>query len=562
MPSIRPKHHSTISASTAHFVPLRLRHGSEAAPMTDSIKVGPKHAKAARFHAPPSPTFAAHARNAVMVVQFVMMLWMARGLAFVASAIKSLRSQVFESRQADAQRYPTLQTLRHELHLRGLTPADARAVIAHSIASNPRLAGDVNLSGYIQQDLPLKASQAAWLKKHGKRLRQDLVALKRRQPSVFVSTNKRPFVQRFAHLDALGGGLYQTTWDQTLSSEAIKGDSAPGRASQRSHNANLAGIFHVGRLSLVRSARSDSSERLMELLAFGAAFSSQDKPFKGAIITALDGSPSKDIVTRLFGESEVDMLAQQKAALAAMFAGGNEVGVNYEDRQQRRIAEPVVLRSVMSAQGNSRQNRLQARKINASAMQTLWPEMSDRFSQSNNAAVRLVGKAMLSAQTLDAQKALLRDVDFRAAAQDTQGTARWALDALALNLEGATLSGQTFLEGRDAPLEALMLFAVLDACGRTPCVQCKSGQDRTLSLASLRIAAQAQDTFARTTPDAFDVAPLQADFTSAAARFGAGPIRDVRGAGGHVKWGFDKRGLASHPVPRALYNPERAAQQK
>jgi hypothetical protein len=491
---------------------------------------------------------------------FHVVAFLAQGLAFFASQWARVTHRQPAIALTQDHAYPSLPNLYAELGQKGVAQKDARAITAHIVHTDGRFVRDLALHHQVGKKVDLNDPQRRILTRHGKRLTQDLVALKMRSQAQFQTSRGEIYVQRFGHMHALPMGGYERVWDKTLSSDGIKGDTKKRVFSQRGFNANLAAITKSSdaTLSVVRSARTDTPERLLELLHFGAGLQASMGPYKAAIVTALDGSPKKDIAARLFGESEVDMLAHQASSVATVFGQGNRIFGHDAQGNPREIVQPVLLRSVMSTQAHSVMNRLQAREANAPAMATLWLELAQALDQSQNAQGGLMGRTMGQATTLSTRVALLQDPAFAAGVATLPGAPRWAINTLRLHMVGSLYNGENLLHAQGVAQEALHLFALLAATGRIPHLQCKSGEDRTLSLVGLWLSAEANAWFTHAQPRTDAQAVLGPAFMQATTQFGVGPIRDVRGVGGAVKWGLDKKGLAKHPVPRSLF-PARMA---
>jgi hypothetical protein len=133
-----------------------------------------------------------------------------------------------------------------------------------------------------------------------------------------------------------------------------------------------------------------------------------------------------------------------------------------------------------------------------------------------------------------------------------------ALRALELTLTGSMEDGERLLGDRDPGREYLLVTHLLDVTNTAVTAQCKSGEDRTLTLVSLKVA---QNAFERQTgrpfdpmssPDHEDTLLMRQLFTDAANTFGENMVKIVRGydsAKGKAKW-------SSHSVPRDWYNQE------
>jgi len=128
-----------------------------------------------------------------------------------------------------------------------------------------------------------------------------------------------------------------------------------------------------------------------------------------------------------------------------------------------------------------------------------------------------------------------------------------ALKALELTMTGSV--GDEKLEGdRDPGREYLLVGHLLDVTNTAVTAQCKSGEDRTLTLVSLKVA---QNAFERQTgrpydpmssSDNTDTVLMRELFTDAANALGENMVKIVRGFdSGKAKW-------KSHNVPRDWYN--------
>ena len=132
-----------------------------------------------------------------------------------------------------------------------------------------------------------------------------------------------------------------------------------------------------------------------------------------------------------------------------------------------------------------------------------------------------------------------------------------ALNALELTLRGSIGAGFKLRGSRDPGREFLLLTHLLDETNTALSVQCKSGEDRTLTMLSLKVAARAFEEEMKRPFDPKiekeheDHLQMMRYFTDAANRFGQHMVKVVRGYGpdgGKVKWD-------GHRVPRDWYNP-------
>ena len=123
---------------------------------------------------------------------------------------------------------------------------------------------------------------------------------------------------------------------------------------------------------------------------------------------------------------------------------------------------------------------------------------------------------------------------------------------------GSTYGGDELLGDSDPGVEFVLLSYLLKETNQALTVQCKSGQDRTLTLVGLQVAATAFEqergyAFNPLLPaDAPDVVRFRELFTDAVNTFGEPMIKTVRGYNAHhgiAKW-------ASQPSPLRWYNPE------
>ena len=474
--------------------------------------------------------------------------------------------------------YPTLEAVVARFQSEALPSPLVRYAIKSLVTANirfealaPQLAG----RSIMRPQTPMQQAQ---LQSIGKELLQSLIALVPRPVSetklACRGGAERIYRQAFGHVARGPDGAFVSTFGQTLSSDAIKYETKAPNTYMRHYNANLGSVVAGGDLILVRSARTDSSQRLDELLVFGAAQAGpgQLHPIEGSslrtyrpvIISAMDLSPRKALATRLqkvttgHGEVETRFLQDQSAAIQHLFADKPFVLRNIDGRLIR-IERPVRLNLPFSAQAQNARNVALSRRHNAAGAHVLFAALVQRWQQAapDSAERQLAAQMGLCNSDRDRQTWLRHSLPLALVARlSPQG--RQALTFLRLTLAGYDLHGRRQVDRLASGRDLLHLRQLLRTCGMVPHVQCKSGQDRTLSMLSTWIMA---DMFEHRHGVAFAGLKKRGQqnawswarrlFSRVAEDFGEDPIKLTRGDKGKVKWALAKR--TAHPWAQALY---------
>ncbi len=361
------------------------------------------------------------------------------------------------------------------------------------------------------------------------------------------------------------------------SSESIKRDREPGNEHIFGHNANLASVTTPGKLLIGRSGRSDTIERIEELLLFNALESLRVNQGRFETATGFhaceDGSFEFQMALMSAMEKmkpitiKADLIADESMYLKGIDRSINDLFANREiiernaalspgsDPVTIRIRRPYRLSLMLSTGSMSRKNIRKSRKFNIPIFETLYRELSDKWAGSSDPARQQVGSEMSKAGDLDQMKQKLSSL--RSQYENLELKAKMALDALHLTLCGSDFKGNHLLGYSDSGKEFLIIGHLLDEVNVALSVQCKSGQDRTLIMVALKVACDMFErghdsrSFYPQDPPAEDLAYFKRAFTEAANRFGSSMIRLVRGLSKEVqvKWN-DK------VVPQDYYLPD------
>jgi hypothetical protein len=352
--------------------------------------------------------------------------------------------------------------------------------------------------------------------------------------------------------------------DLTLSSRLGKRGFRSGNAFVRQYNANLGVIATGDTPLLVRSGCTDSAKKLEELLFFGAACAGPaGEDYRPVIISAMDRSPFKDIVTRLQGQSETDLLDAILHAARTLFGRSATLERVLPDGRRLVVHRPLLLNCVFSGQARDPENLLAARRTNAPAMVRLAHDLAAVWLRvAADPATTACATRLRVARHEASLVAALMEPATAALAARMPARDRLALTAVTVGLTGSDFHGDAYLRPEDPGWELVLWTHLLRRTGRACHIQCKSGEDRTLSMVGMLCAADAYERQVGQPCDPRVVEGRSADlrligalFSEAADTFGADPIRDVRGLSGQVKWSLQGSDLVSHPVPQALYVP-------
>ena len=391
-----------------------------------------------------------------------------------------------------------------------------------------------------------------------------------------------PFRQRCGHIDAGPSGRPTLINDVTLSSVAIKKDYKPGNQHMLRFNANLARIQAGARTVCGRSSRSDSPQKLEELLEFNALSSLEaaggdptratgfhvnkatgEATFELTLITAMDRSILKGLFTSITGgEDERTFIANLENSIEVLFGdepqitrqltlNGSPVKVCFQ--------RPALLNITLSGQSKRRANITRHRNSNRPALDQLVNKLCATWSQSGGTE-KNIARLILDGQ----ERGHLGAAGFWAQApiiisRSNLSPKQALVVELIQHIYTGSTSGSNRLEEATSPgVEFLLISYLLDETNQALTVQCKSGQDRTLTLVSLQVAATAffqefgyafNPLLPKSDPDAVRFREI---FTDAANTFGEPMIKAVRGHNAHhgiAKW-------ASHPTPLSWYNAD------
>lgn len=397
---------------------------------------------------------------------------------------------------------------------------------------------------------------------------------------------------------------YKLIPDITYSSDAAKNKSADGIYL---HNANLGAVTANGKFLIGRSARSDTPAKLKELLLFNAIQSDaaelttgfDDKgQFQPVIISALDNRGKvtetryfKDIqasIKAVFGDENTITLAAEtpsaKGPITKSFTIKRPTLLNLSLNNKTAILSLDAL-SRMPARGADtikayRRENMHAASLLAQQLHTRW---ANTFSTSPTAKPALAQIKKLSDTLADItpKDAAYRNKKVRKILKHPSLTTMALSDfltekqilafaALCLMVRGKSLPITSQLGGRsvlskDSPKHDFLLWTYLfDELNLAPTVQCKSGEDRTLTMAALRLAREAEET-QRDQP-AYNIlgglpSTFRAFFTASADNLGYTPAVAVRNkdplSKAIIKWNSPHKNLfhwiASHIVPNSLY---------
>jgi len=406
---------------------------------------------------------------------------------------------------------------------------------------------------------------------------QDLIGLIQR-PHDRVTLGSTPYEQGCGHVQVGESGAMKMVPDFTISSDAIKKDHKAFNQHMREYNANLASVTAEGSVVTGRSARTDTAVKLEELLVFNAmeslrvsdgdpakAVGIQAEPESGqlqysmALSTAMDLSFVKGVVTSILpgGEDEREFIAKMEKSVEELFGESSMITRRVEIGGQEKsiqIQRPLLINMTMSGQSGSKRNIQGHRSFNQASMERLGAKLCAQL-KAGTPAQQVVANGLekiLGGETAGRPE-LWKKPSFISLQTELSPKEQLALKALELTMTGSV--GDEKLEGdRDPGREYLLVGHLLDVTNTAVTAQCKSGEDRTLTLVSLKVA---QNAFERQTgrpydpmssSDNTDTVLMRELFTDAANALGENMVKIVRGFdSGKAKW-------KSHNVPRDWYN--------
>ena len=480
--------------------------------------------------------------------------------------------------------YPGIQSICERYTDRyGLPIEEVFWLASHLIARDPRFQ---NVIVDLPPEVPApQTDRQKHLLEHSKlcnRLTQDLVGLLKR-PIDQLSIGERHYVQRCGHLNTELSGQMELTQDLTLSSDAIKRDYKRGNEHMLFFNANLASIESSNRVLCTRSARTDTPRKLEELLAFNALTSLKaangditlangfqhdseigEYEFQLALTTAMDLSLLKSLATRVApkGENERKLIEHIEGAVSDLFGDNQRItrSLNVDGRAvDIHFARPLLLNTTISGQSSLAHNIEGHRQFNRPAIMELVKILCIEWIQKDDPRQLLaheLTQGLIQGKTGLSNRNFWRQPVVMEARHNLSSKERLVLDFLQLAFSGQDANDNSLLSATDPGVEFILLTYLLDSTNVALSVQCKSGEDRTLTLASLKFAATAFEEESLHSfdpllpPDHEDVKRFRVLFTDAANHFGKNMIKLVRGYNsrkGIAKW-------ASHNVPRRWYN--------
>ena len=428
-----------------------------------------------------------------------------------------------------------------------------------------------------------------------KLLSNDLSSLIDRPIDCYIPNSENPssrYEQHFGTLTAFESAANSDQDDKkvihvmnphiTPSSVAIKSPSSC--YDHKKQNWGLGSIINGNQLTIGRSGRSDSIEKLEELLIYNATqalsankgnvagatgFNTQGE-FQMVITSALDLNHLKMMVTfvkekvlSLKGENERKSIHKMNKSINTLFPKGQDVihknvMVEVDGKkviQNIAIKKPLLMNMVMSGQSGSAANIISARKLSHKTHNIFLQQMITAFSTPKNpesftteetiARVRTLNVLQQHLPAKEKMNLLANNPEIWSSLQTEQYL---ALEALSLMVSGKTLEGANRLTGKnDSAHEFILHRALINLCGFAHTVQCKSGQDRTLTMLSLAIAYDANKLVHK--KEFFNSsAHFVEHFTAAAHKFGKNVAMAARGKFS-IKW-------SSHFIPRNFYRPE------
>ena len=415
-------------------------------------------------------------------------------------------------------------------------------------------------------------------------LTQDLVGLVRR-PTDRVGQNGAIYVQRCGQMLTRPSGSMELAPDTTLSSIAVKNDQKMGNEYMLFYNANLASVVEGTRTICGRSGRTDTARKLEELLVFNALSSlsaakgdfskatgfhtdpySNTPYFRMALTTAMDLSPLKSFANQLLpqGEDERQFIANIEESIQNLFQNRQSItrSVLHQGKAlELTIARPLLFNITMSGQSNTPRNIDAHRVFNRPTGLDLALQLFSQWIQESDGRRSIA--QMLTNAHIGKGPSLEEDTFWNSPMiQATRLTLspkqQLVLDALQVIFTGHDSAGTSLRQPRDPGKEFILLSHLLDETNIALSAQCKSGQDRTLTLTALRVACAAFEHERnapfdpRLPPDHPDVIRFRELFTESANQFGQNMVKLVRGYDsktGRAKWD-------SHQVPRQWYNKD------
>ncbi len=413
-------------------------------------------------------------------------------------------------------------------------------------------------------------------------LTQDLVGLIKR-PTDRVGQNGAIYVQRCGQMLTRPSGSMELTRDVTLSSIAVKNDQKKGNEYMLFYNANLASIVEGTRTICGRSGRTDTARKLEELLVFNALSSLEaadgdfskatgfhadpysDAPYyRLALTTAMDLSPLKSLATQLLpqGEDERQFIANIEEAIQNLFQNRQSITrsvLREGSSVELTIARPLLFNITMSGQSSTARNIDAHRAFNRPTAVDLALQLFSQWVQESDgrrSVAQMFTNAHIGKGPSLEEDAFWDSPMMKASRKTLSPRQQLVLDAVEVIFTGHDSGGASLREPRDPGKEFILLSHLLDETNIALTAQCKSGQDRTLTLTALRVACAAFEHERnarfdpRLPPDHPDVVRFREIFTETANQFGENMVKLVRGYDpktGRAKW-------ASHQVPRDWYN--------
>ena len=289
--------------------------------------------------------------------------------------------------EAPVSAYPTLLQLVAQRVNQKFTTDDLKGLVNGIIVSDPRF--DSKILPFADVE-PVSLKNMARFRKWVHDVVDELVSVMRREINTLRITTPDgsiAYTQRFGHIEKQG-----QTWrhvpDVTLSSDGIKHDWERRNAYMLQFNANLATLYVGSRVLITRSARSDTPQRLTEVLLMDAVARREaalrgDRPppevYEGAIVSALDLCPLKALVLKLIGgENELEMLHHQQRAEEAVFGVSPELACQLESGDTLTLRKPYLLELPFSGRADRPHNIERARRYNGPALERLFDKVGSQ----------------------------------------------------------------------------------------------------------------------------------------------------------------------------------------
>lgn len=365
-----------------------------------------------------------------------------------------------------------------------------------------------------------------------KHLRNDLVGLLHRSPSIVEFNDTVTFTQQQGHISQRENGALEFLPGKTLSAELQKTEV------EVRETANLGTISTGDKVILTRSSRTDTPEKITEKSVADIAerlskgqlepdengnYNYQrvdvtfiDKSFLKAIATQVI-TGIKAVVSKMKGksspiENERQFLYNKRAAIKQMWNSKDvktDKGRKYLERQvvfaakdggvkkevTVREYKPIVINHVMSGQAKKPKGVMKifgnnvkaARKDNMDAYTQLFGTVIKKHTGS--ATLDIAFENYQAEPSKENRTALLSNlIDFIPMAKAEHPQLAIGLEAALMLIKGTDADEKSIDDARGSGLQFLATAILTDLAGHALSVECKSGNDRTATGIALKMA--------------------------------------------------------------------------